>query len=196
MSTAAEWHWALRWPTVPTWKRDVEARVCVCVCVLTETPLLHCADELKPWPAVSEGISPLNDTKLQGSTSAQHIRRCLRCSNWIKFGWTAVIRLYILLKLSNMNILSGRNSYNRVCIALSTASCYLKTYKIVLLQIIKVVIAKIPNLEINYLHTAQKITWLKWRRGVQWLIQRRYRASPSIIIHRWCSLLLQTTFTE
>lgn len=42
----------------------------VYVCVLTETPLLDCVDELKPWPAVSEGISPLNDTKLQGSTLA------------------------------------------------------------------------------------------------------------------------------
>lgn len=65
---------------------DMCACVCVCVPELTATPLLDCADELKPRPAVSEGISPLNDTKLQGSTSAQHIHCCLCRLNWIAFG--------------------------------------------------------------------------------------------------------------
>lgn len=55
----------------------VDVRVCV---------LLHCADEQKPRPAVSEGIKPLNDTKLQGSPSAQRIQRCLRRFNGIAFG--------------------------------------------------------------------------------------------------------------
>lgn len=134
---------------------------CVCVCVLTETPLLNCADELKPWPAVSEGISPLNDTKLQGSTSAQHIHCCLCCFNWI----AAIIRLYILLKLRKMNIRIYINSYNRgnnMLQFLSTISRYLKMYQIVLLyqnlSNIKVLITKSLNLEINYFHTAQKIT--------------------------------------
>lgn len=55
----------------------MDVRVCV---------LLHCADEQKPRPAASEGIKPLNDTKLQGSPSAQRIQRCLRRFNGIAVG--------------------------------------------------------------------------------------------------------------
>lgn len=132
-------------------------RACVCMCacvrVLTETPLLDCADELKPWPAVSEGISPLNDTKLQGSTSAQHIHCCLCCFNWI----AAVIRLYVLLKLRRMNIRIYINSYSRgnnMLRFLSTISRYLKMYQIVLLY------QNLYNIKvlITISTTAQKIT--------------------------------------
>lgn len=91
--------------------RCKRAQSCAWVYVLTETPLLHCADE--PWPAVSEGISPLNDTKLQGSTSAERIHCCLHCFNWIEFGWTAGTRLYILLKLRKINITTSKNWYDR-----------------------------------------------------------------------------------
>lgn len=72
----------------------VDVRVCV---------LLDCADEQKPWPAVSEGIKPLNDTKLQGSPSAQRIQRCLCRFNGIASGWMAAITLSTLLKLKAIN---------------------------------------------------------------------------------------------
>lgn len=72
----------------------VDVRACV---------LLDCADEQKPWPAVSEGIKPLNDTKLQGSPSAQRIRRCLCRFNGIASGWMAAITLSTLLKLKAIN---------------------------------------------------------------------------------------------
>lgn len=64
---------------------------------------LNCADEQKPWSAVSEGIKPLNDTKLQGSPSAQRIQRCLCHFNGIAFGWMAAITLSTLLKLKTIN---------------------------------------------------------------------------------------------
>lgn len=155
--------------------------VCVCTCarvyVLTETPLLDCADELKPWPAVSEGISPLNDTKLQGSTSAQHIHRCLCCFNWIAFGWTAVIRPYILLELRTMNIKKYINSQNR-------RNTMLPLY---------LDIAQKPQL-INLLFPRSikdnTETWFKWHRGTQWLIPKCHKASPSITVHLCCTLLL------
>lgn len=149
--------------------------------------LLDCADELKPWPAVSEGISPLNDTKLQGSTSAQHIHCCLCCLNWIVFKWMAAKkeRTYCLNCWNTTHFYEFK--YKRKNgIILSTKSTFL------IINTISNSIL-ILNLDISKgIETvSQKIT-----RVIQWMSPRSHNVSPSITNHLCCTPLSQTTFTN